>query len=64
MMTVKHIEIDGHERLFTVASVSRTPEGKLVFDVEKRIDSGKVYIMNDAGKTVAVYDFGAAKHRS
>ncbi len=36
--------------------------GQLAFGQEKVIRTGKVYIMNDAGKTVAVYDFEEKKN--
>lgn len=56
MMTIRHVEPNGHERVFMVESVDRTPEGALVFSTQEKIDSGKVYIMNDLGHTVASYD--------
>ena len=61
MMTIKHVESNGRERVFQVDSVDRTPEGELVFGTSECITSGKVYVMNDAGKTVAAYDFGDKK---
>ncbi len=57
MVTIKHITNDGRERVFTVVSTERTPEGNLVFGTEEVISSGRVYLMNDHGKTVADYDF-------
>jgi len=60
-MTVKHIEANGHERLFTIESVDRTPEGELVFSTQERITTGRVYIMNDTGHTVASYDCDKTK---
>lgn len=57
MFTIKHIEEDGRERFFTAQSIERNTEGQLAFGSEEVIQSGKIYIMNDAGKTVAVYDF-------
>lgn len=60
MMTVRHVDVDGHERVFEVDSVDRTPppDNELVFGIVRRIASGTVYVMNDAGKTVAKYEFG------
>jgi hypothetical protein len=62
MQTIKHVEPNGRERLIEALSVERTPEGHLVFGTEERISTGKVYVMNEAGKTVAVYDFGKNLH--
>jgi hypothetical protein len=56
MLTIKHILPNGNERVFPVTSVERTEEG-LSFGSQELITSGKVYLMNDAGKTVALYDF-------
>jgi len=55
MFTVKHVESTGQERVFETVSVERNLDGALVFG--SVIRTGKVYVMNDAGKTVAVYDF-------
>lgn len=57
MQTLKHVEPNGRERLIEALSIERTPEGHLIFGTEERISTGKVYVMNEAGKTVAVYDF-------
>jgi len=57
MMTVKHVDVDGHERLFQVESVERTTEGELVFGIVRKITSGRAFVMNEAGQTVAMYDF-------
>lgn len=61
MMTVRHVDQDGYERLFQVDSADRSPEGDLVFGRVQRIATGKVFIMNDAGQTVATYDFSKKK---
>jgi hypothetical protein len=61
MMTVKHIEPDGTEHVFQVESLSRLPDGELVFNTLKRISSGRIYVM-DMGKTVATYDFTKNAH--
>jgi hypothetical protein len=55
-MTIKHVRPDGHERVFEAEAIDRLPDGQLVFATEEKITTGKVYVMNDAGKTVAVYD--------
>ncbi len=58
MLTVKHVERDGHESVFEASDIHRTPEGQLAFGQgERTVTTGKVYVMNEAGKTVAVYDF-------
>lgn len=57
MLTIKHIKRNGEESVFEAVDVHRTTAGQIAFGQEKVIDDGKVYIMNDAGKTVAVYDF-------
>lgn len=61
MMTIRHVEPDGQEEIFQVSSVRRTREGHLTIGTEREITQGKIYVMNDAGKTVAVYDF--EKHK-
>jgi hypothetical protein len=61
MLTVKHIEADGTETVFEASDIHRNSDGRLVFGQEKVIRSGKAYVMNDAGKTVAVYDFTQEK---
>ena len=62
MVTIKHMTRDGRERVFTAIATERTADGKLVFGTEEVINSGKVYLMNDAGKTVAIYDFDKEQH--
>ena len=57
MLTIKHVEKDGREMVFEAIDVHRTIDGNLAFGQEKVIESGKIYVMNDAGRTVAVYDF-------
>ena len=61
MLTVKHIRCDGSEVVFEATDVHRTVEGHLAFGQEKIITAGKAFIMNDAGKTIAVYDFEKQK---
>ncbi len=63
MMSVRHIDPDGHERFFMVSSISRTPGGPLVFENEEQIDTGKVYIMNDVGLTIGYFDLGNKKQK-
>lgn len=71
-LTVKHIEPSGHERLMQALSVSYQPGGDAgasakVFafntahhptDGAPVFDCGTVYVMNEAGATVAKYDLG------
>ena len=57
MLTIKHIEANGRERVFPAVSIERTITGELAFGTEEVIKTGKIYVMNDAGKTVAIYDF-------
>jgi hypothetical protein len=58
MLTVKHVERGGQETVFEATDIHRSPEGQLAFgQCARTITTGKVYIMNEAGKTVAVYDF-------
>ena len=70
MFTIKHIEKSGRESLETAESVSFEPAGEerrydsvvalggtcKVSGDYNRYASGKVYVMNDAGKTVSAYD--------
>ncbi len=63
MLTVKHIARDGSELVFEATDIHRTANGQLAFGQEQIINSGKVYVMNDAGKTVAVYDFDKQKEQ-
>jgi hypothetical protein len=66
MLSVKHIEISNHETILPAVRVSCQPgshEGPapmIVFVEDERgnvrdIRDGTVYVMNDAGKTVAKY---------
>jgi hypothetical protein len=64
MLTIKHVEKDGRELVFEAVDVHRIPTGQLAFGQEKVITSGKVYVMNDAGRTVAVYDFDKEKEQT
>jgi nucleoside-triphosphatase THEP1 len=57
MLTIKHVEKDGRESVFEAVDIHRASTGELAFGQEKVVTSGKVYVMNDAGRTVAVYDF-------
>jgi len=63
MMTIRHVEADGRERIIEVDSIGRTTEGALVFNTTEKITTGKSFIMNDAGKTIAVYDFDKQKEQ-
>lgn len=68
MLTIKHIEEDGHESVSTAREVSFTPgeglrafgcpgpdEGGRAAGVENYAN-GRVYVMNESGQTVAVYN--------
>lgn len=63
MMTVKHVEPDGREHVFQIESLDRDAEGDIVLSTQQRITSGKLFVMNDAGKTVAMYDFNKKKEQ-
>jgi hypothetical protein len=72
MLTVKHVDIGGHESITLAETVifdpavgkdNEYPAGQVVaFGVPapisdgcNRYSSGRVFVMNDFGKTVAVY---------
>jgi len=71
MYSIKHVESDGHESMMAAVSTSFDPakieltaygspgpdEGARK-DGVVRYASGKVWVMNEQGKTVAVYDLG------
>ena len=68
MFTVRHIEPNENESIFSADSVAyavnldaKTSNEKVVFAYHGNgttiIASGVVYVMNDSGKTVAVYSF-------
>jgi hypothetical protein len=69
MLTLKHVEPDGHEGIQTARELSFNESQKQLTafgcpgpDEGARRDgvvnygTGRVYVMNDNGKTVAVYD--------
>ncbi len=56
MLTIRHVEKDGRERVFTAVAIARSDEG-FTFGTDEIIATGKIYVMNDGGKTVGVYDF-------
>lgn len=73
MLTVKHIEPSGHESIHPAVRVSFQPRAQLedkswaaqcVFIDTPKMETialgswGAIYVMNDAGKTVAKYDLG------
>lgn len=81
MLTVKHIEVTGHENIHPATRVSYQPRMERGRAVEPGVDGsevsahcvfidtpkgdtialgsfGSVYVMNDAGKTVAKYELG------
>lgn len=62
MLTIKHVEKDGRESVFEAIDIHRTAGGQLAFGQEKTVETGKVYVMNDSGHTVAVYDLDKKEH--
>lgn len=73
-LTVRHLEPSGHESITQAVSVSFQPLGDnqdlqlIAFGVPNpvsdgcnRYASGTVYVMNEAGATVAKYDLGGWK---
>lgn len=64
MLTIKHINDDGHEVLVSVSSVTFAPDHHLLIgygDVTRkaevvRYDTGHAYVMNENGKTVSMYN--------
>lgn len=75
MFTLKHIRLSGDEDLYTSATVRYSPGDDVravppspptVWIEEKPgapgipLTGGTVFVMNDAGKTVARYDIGAS----
>lgn len=69
MLTVKHVEPTGHETIHEATDVSSAPADRFGEAVNRvfytranseveGITSGTVYVMNEAGKTVAVYRLG------
>lgn len=61
MMTLKHIDSDGHEDVVSLVSVSYDPETRIVVghgtpDGVRQWTTGRAFVMNDHGKTVAVYN--------
>lgn len=62
MMTLKHIAVDGRESVVSLASVSFDPDRKVVIghappERDREWKSGRVFVMNENGKTVATYNF-------
>lgn len=67
MLTVKHIEESGHESICQATGVSFNPDSERMLvatgvgaasvsaDDCNRYTSGKVYVMNESGKTVGNY---------
>lgn len=59
-MTLKHIDADGRENTVSLVSVSFDPESGIVtgrgIPSEASWSSGRVFVMNDQGKTVANYN--------
>ena len=73
MLTVKHQEDNGRESVYSAVSTHFEPatddQFAMLFvhrrvngDDDAQISSGLVYVMNDSGKTVAVYGQGGRHH--
>ena len=69
MLTVKHVRLSGQEDLYQSVTVwyspieNQTPDGRpamITMDLGDPLTGGTVFVMNDAGKTVARYDLGAS----
>jgi hypothetical protein len=61
--TIRHIESNGHESVHAATFASFDPGvgasscgEKCIQSDTHRFNSGRVYVMNDGGKTVATYD--------
>ncbi len=59
MMTLKHIDCDGREKVFPVSSVAFDPDTMVLvgYKAEGNMQwtHGRAFLMNDHGKTVATY---------
>ncbi len=69
MLTIKHVDEDGRERVVSVESVSFDRRANCLrglgsSDVDATWTSGHAYVMNDQGKTVAVYNLSMNIDRS
>ncbi len=69
MLTIKHVECDGYESVRQASHVECYPDdrGLLAYGVPGEVEplhfaSGKVYVMGDGGKTVAIYSL-ACRYR-
>lgn len=54
-MTIKHVDAEGHERVFEVDIVNFDPETKVVKADGQTWTCGRIYLMNKWGKTVSVW---------
>ena len=70
MLTIKHVEDGGHESIEAVVSVIHDPEENLLIGCGPnrveiiRYTSGHAFVMNDAGKTVGVYNLRPTKKQT
>ena len=59
MMTIKHIDTGGREKVISVVSVSFDPETKRLIchrpNDDVPLTQGKAFLMNDNGKTVSAF---------
>jgi hypothetical protein len=81
MLSVRHIQLSGHEDIYltprvsfqpemdnpsqnnAVPTVSKTPTTIWIDcpgGATKALNGGTIFVMNDAGKTIARYDIGAS----
>lgn len=69
MLSVKHISLSGEEHIYLAARIRYTPKDHdadrvstpaTVWVDDLPLTGGTVFVMNDAGKTVARYDIGAS----
>lgn len=73
MLTIRHIEPNGYETIYSCHSLWREPspnqvktehphyhQGAMVADIgddQRRFSSGQLFVMNENGKTVAKYEW-------
>lgn len=72
MLTIKHVESSGHENVWEAVSAGFQPHEPQSVGSRRqvfaygvpgtqdalRFDCGRVFVMNDKGNTVAMYDLG------
>ena len=72
MMTIKHIDAGGHEEVVSLVSASFDPETNILIGHgvackdglgELMWTQGRAFLMNEQGKTVAVYNLDSSRSR-